>query len=178
MADDSTDDDVEAIITAAYPRLLVYARLVTGNRWSAEDVVQEALVRCLRRRRRVEIRDFIPYVRRAIAHEAIRSAQRRKKQPPPDAIGTIHPQDAVIAQQTLRQWLSELPPRQRVAVVSRYYLDLSEKETAFLMSCTVSAVKALCHRGLTHLNAVATSGSGNSYLAMRIEQPLPESRSR
>ena len=47
--------------------------------------------------------------------------------------------------------LLELTPRQRVAIVNRYYLGLTEKETARAMGCTIGTVKTLNSRGLSAL---------------------------
>lgn len=41
-----------------------------------------------------------------------------------------------------------LPPRQRAAVVLRYYEDLSGRETAEVLDCSVGAAKQLVTRGL------------------------------
>lgn len=150
----SSADDLDAVIVSAYPGLLAYARLLTRSPGRAEDIVHEALVRCLRRSRRAEIRKFVPYARRAIVNEVIRSA-RRRGEPKSDVPCAAYPQDVVIEQELLRGWLTRLTPRQRVAVVSRYYLDLSEIDTAELMGCSLPAVKSLCHRGLAQLRSAA-----------------------
>ncbi|HEX2196343.1 MAG TPA: sigma-70 family RNA polymerase sigma factor [Actinomycetota bacterium] len=44
--------------------------------------------------------------------------------------------------------LRKLPYRQRAALVLRYYEDLSERQTADALGCSVSAVKSLVTRGL------------------------------
>lgn len=147
----SRDDELDAVLEAAYPRLMAYARLLTGDRVQAEDVVHEAFVRYLRRSRRGEIREFIPYVRRAIVNEVVRAAGRRRREPRPEPQRAAYPQDTVIEHETLRDWLTRLPARQRVAIVTRYYLDMSEQDTAAVMGCSVSAVKSLCSRGITVL---------------------------
>ena len=41
----------------------------------------------------------------------------------------------------------KLPARQRAALVLRYYEDLSERETAEVLGCSVAAVKSLVARG-------------------------------
>jgi len=47
--------------------------------------------------------------------------------------------------------LRTLPPRQRAAIVLRYYEDLSEAQTAEVMGCSVGTVKAQVSTGLSRL---------------------------
>jgi RNA polymerase sigma factor (sigma-70 family) len=47
--------------------------------------------------------------------------------------------------------LLTLPPRQRAAIVLRYYVDLSEAQTAEVMGCSVGAVKSQVSTGLGRL---------------------------
>jgi RNA polymerase sigma factor (sigma-70 family) len=47
--------------------------------------------------------------------------------------------------------LRTLPPRQRAAIVLRYYEDLSEAQTAEVMGCSVGTVKAQVSTGLGRL---------------------------
>jgi RNA polymerase sigma factor (sigma-70 family) len=46
-----------------------------------------------------------------------------------------------------------LPPRQRAAVVLRFYEDLSERETADALGCSASAAKSLVARAMRALRA-------------------------
>ena len=46
-----------------------------------------------------------------------------------------------------------LPARQRAVLVLRYYEDLSEKQTAVAMGCSLRTVKSLVNRGLAALRA-------------------------
>jgi RNA polymerase sigma factor (sigma-70 family) len=45
--------------------------------------------------------------------------------------------------------LRTLPPRQRAAVVLRYYEDLSERESAEVLGCSVGTAKQLVTRPLS-----------------------------
>jgi RNA polymerase sigma factor (sigma-70 family) len=49
--------------------------------------------------------------------------------------------------------LQTLPPRQRAAIVLRYYEDLTEAQTAEAMACTVGTVKSQVAHGLRKLRA-------------------------
>ncbi|MGO4423932.1 sigma-70 family RNA polymerase sigma factor, partial [Streptomyces sp. MCAF7] len=65
----------------------------------------------------------------------------------------------------LRHALAGLPPRQRQAVVLRYWEDLSESQVAVAMGCSVGTVKSQAAKGLAKLRAAparedVTAGHG------------------
>jgi RNA polymerase sigma-70 factor (sigma-E family) len=95
------------------------------------------------------------YTRRTIVTTAIswrrrRSFHERPTDPlpegaVPDAGETVTTHASMVAQ------LLTLPPRQRAAIVLRYYVDLSEAQTAEVMGCSVGAVKSQVSTGLGRL---------------------------
>ena len=60
----------------------------------------------------------------------------------------------------LWQQVCGLPPRQRTALVLRYYEDLSEAETAELMGCSVGTVKSQVSTALDKLRERVGPDSG------------------
>jgi RNA polymerase sigma factor (sigma-70 family) len=50
--------------------------------------------------------------------------------------------------------LAQLPPRQREAVVLRYWEDLTETQTAQAMGCSVGSVKSNAAKGIAKLRAI------------------------
>ena len=48
----------------------------------------------------------------------------------------------------MRERMQLLPHRQRAALILRYYEDLSEREAADVLGCSVPALKQLARRGL------------------------------
>jgi RNA polymerase sigma factor (sigma-70 family) len=64
----------------------------------------------------------------------------------------------VGSREDLWRALAQLPPRQRAALVLRYYEDLSEQDTAATLRCSVAAVKSLVARGSGALRALIAEG--------------------
>lgn len=146
------DEVFDAALVAAYPRLLAYARVLTGSLADAQDVLQEAMVRCIAHQRRSQdVEVAVAYLRRAVTNEVIRHGRRRSVVAVPDDLPAEQGRDVVALREDLRQMLTALTPRERVAVVCRHYLGLTEKETARDMGCTVGTVKKLCSRALAKL---------------------------
>ena len=101
------------------------------------------------------------YVRRIVANAANdrwRRAARRPERPlgPGDAGPKAGDQAHALAEWGLLiRALAELPPRQRIVVVLKYYDDLSEVEIADVLGCSLWEVKSQASRGLARLRAVA-----------------------
>lgn len=58
--------------------------------------------------------------------------------------------------------LMQLPYGQRAAVVPRYWLDLSETETAAILGCSIGNVKSQASRALTKLRTSAALVEGGA----------------
>lgn len=136
------------------------AYLLTGNRALAEDLVQEAFVRMVGRFRHLRVPDaFDAYLRRTIVNLHTSHLRRRRverayleRERSAARSQTAVMPDVGVREQLWRAMLS-LPARQRVAVVLRYYEDLSERETADALRCSVPAVKSLTARAMETLRA-------------------------
>lgn len=162
MIVDSFDDLYHAEQLRAY-RL---AYLLCGDATTAEDVVASAFVAVWRRWEGGEVVDLGPYLRRAVVNQVVsgfrrRSLERRERarRPSPDA--PRGPEDLAVDRHALRQALMGLPPRQRTAIVLRYFEDLTESDIAVCMATTVGTTKAHLSRGLAALRQRLDEGEGN-----------------
>lgn len=133
------------------------AYLMVGDVSLAQDLVQEALIRTYVAWSRLrDPANAEAYTRRAITTIAIdwsrrkaRSAERPTGRPP-DIAAPGHA-DRIDEHTWLWQCLRQLPVRQRVAIVLRYYQDLTEAQTAEAMGCRVGTVKSTVSAGMTRL---------------------------
>ena len=130
------------------------AYLLTGDRSQAEDLAQEAFVRCAGRFRHMRRPDaFEAYMRRAIVNLHTSGLRRRRLERAwlategAASASRVSSQPDVAASEDLWRALARLPARQRAALVLRYYEDLSERDTADVLGCSVAAVKSLVARG-------------------------------
>ena len=145
---DDVDDDPLAVLARERGRALFgYAYLVSGDARTAEDLVQDALVRTFARRRA----GFTPddaerYVRRAILTcylDGVRRSQRwsRVRHLLGSASEVADPAHAVGAVVDVRSALATLAPQERVAAVLRYCEDLTVPEVAARMELAEGTVK-------------------------------------
>jgi RNA polymerase sigma-70 factor (sigma-E family) len=144
----------EDFVSREQPALLRLAVLLAGDRGHAEDLVQTALLKTYRHWGRIT-RGGEPtaYVRRVLV--TTHTSWRRRLSTTEQVVETLpdHADPTVVPDddEGLRAALRSLPPRMRTAVVLRFYADLTERQTAELMSCSASAVNTQTTRGLARL---------------------------
>lgn len=134
------------------------AFLLTGDRHAAEDIVQDAFVRLFGRFQDLRNPDaFRNYLRRTVvnlSHDRFRRLKLERDHAAQEA-NPSSPQVGVASQvedrESIRHALRSLPHRQRAALVLRFYVDLSEQETAEVLQCSVAAVKSLVSRATASL---------------------------
>ncbi|MFI9765839.1 SigE family RNA polymerase sigma factor [Streptomyces sp. NPDC052415] len=158
------DEEFRSFVTGRWPRLMRTAFLLTGEQHAAEDLVQSTLEQVYVAWRRVGSADEPDaYVRRVMINSHARKHRRRLKEflAPKDDSGLVREIPDTgdrIAQaddrNALLTALAQLPPRQREAVVLRYWEDLTETQTAQAMGCSVGAVKSNAAKGIAKLRAI------------------------
>ncbi|MFB7335945.1 SigE family RNA polymerase sigma factor [Streptomyces adustus] len=158
------DEEFRAFVAGRWPRLMRTAFLLTGERHAAEDLVQSTLEKTFVAWRRVgSADDPEAYVRRVMINAHARRHRRKLREflAPRDDSGLAHEiadtGDRISQaddRNALLKALVQLPPRQRQAVVLRYWEDLTESQTAEAMGCSVGAVKSNAAKGIAKLRAV------------------------
>jgi RNA polymerase sigma-70 factor (sigma-E family) len=141
------------------PKLLRAAFLLTGDAHLAQDLVQASLVRVWPRWDRISRMDNVDaYVYRVLV--TVYAGWRRRRwnaEVPSDEVPgreAVDSQEHDVDRLVLVAALRRLAVKQRAVVVLRFYLDLSERQTAEALGCTVGTVKSHTSRALTALRRI------------------------
>ncbi len=148
-------DEFEAELRPLIPLALRLAAGMRLDRQDAEDAVQSAALRAwTKRANRHPGTDLRPWFLAIVANQcretrrARWAAVLRFANPPEVETPTADAAGAIDLVQALRG----MPPRIRLAVVARYYLDLSFDEVASVCGCSVGAAKSRVRRGVRSLS--------------------------
>ena len=158
------DGDARAfseIVDTRLERVLAVARRMLGNDSDAEDVAQEALLRLWRQAGKWEggralISTWLYRVTVNLCIDRVRAAREVATDEVPET-AVPGDQQAALEEEDLRGFmdraLTELPERQRLALVLFHYEDLSMADVAQMMEISVEAVESLLARGRRTLKA-------------------------
>lgn len=150
----------DELATERYPRLLAYATALTGDRPSAEDLLQDALVNTFGTPRRLHSAEHAErYVRRAMVNGLIDSGRRRgsflhaapRIAMPAASRDHTHAVDDADAASRI---LASLPPRVRAVLVLRFYDDLTLAQIGAELGLATGSVKRYLSDGLAALGHV------------------------
>ena len=156
------DEEFDQFMRGRWPAMVRLGYALTGDAGLAEDLAQAAFARAYASWGRVRrAGDPDAYVRRIVIN-ANRSRLRKRRvteELRADLADSLAGQQQAPPQEPggLLDALNQLGPRQRAVVVLRYWLDLSEAETAAALNCSVGTVKSQASRALATLRATATS---------------------
>jgi len=159
---------VTALYQAHAVSMIRIALLMLGDRSAAEDVVQEAFFGLFRRWHGLnDPGKAEAYVRSAVLNgcrDAVKRRDRRTRRDLATAFDLLEPISAEAAaligedRRRILAGLRLLPGRQREALVFRYYLELSEEETASAMGVSRGTVKSTTSRAIAALGRMLREG--------------------
>jgi len=156
----TTDQLFERAVQTHSRRLLAIARGIVGNRASAEDVVQQAVLNLYRHRERYDWREPGGLMRRSVVNEALRILRQPRMtvvaddHPGPVGAAGSSPVGGMIDEETVaqvRKAIDQLPEHFRAALVLCEYEQMSYVEIATVLDVTVAQVKTWLHRGRRQL---------------------------
>jgi RNA polymerase sigma-70 factor (sigma-E family) len=159
--DAQLDGEFREFMRARWPVMVRLAYGLTGDQGHAEDVAQAAFTRAYASWPRVRRSgDPDAYVRQIVVNQnrnrfrKHRVAERLTGSLPESGFVDVAATDAARdydERSALIAALQRLGPRQRAVVVLRYWMDLTEHETAAALNCSVGTVKSQASRALATL---------------------------
>lgn len=147
-------ESFEEFVLATGDRMLRTAVLLTGDRNTAEDLVQSAYAQAFARWRLVVRAENPTAYTRAILTNVFLSDRRRKRVAElpllPGTDGATTDVDAAL-RLSLLDALGTLPPRDRAVLVLRYFHDLPVAEVAAQVDLSETACRTRASRALARL---------------------------
>lgn len=181
---------LEALVRRYYLRAGRTAYLIVRDHALAEDVAQDAFVRAFERIGQYDAeRPFAPWFMRIVVNGAVEAARGRERTSSYDdgEVGALMvrfadpapgPHElAERAEQREGVWtaMEKLPPRQRAAVVQRYYLDMSETEMSEASGSPPGTIKSRLHAARRRLRRLLYAQAREDETPESREQPVPTS---
>ena len=162
-----TRREFDDFAAGATTRLYRTAYLMVGDHYLAEDLVQDVLARVYVAWPRIS-GEAQAYSYRAIAYAVANQRRWTRRHPeallPDDDPGVVvgNHADSIVVRLEVLGALRRLPLGQRVIIVLRYYVGLTEVETAQALMVRVATVKSQHARALTRLRALLGEDLGTA----------------
>jgi RNA polymerase sigma-70 factor (sigma-E family) len=150
MRDAQFGEGFAAYAESDAPRLQRLAYTLTGWRADAEDLTQDTLLRVGLAWKRIDERGPHAYATTVMCRTAWRS-RRRWPFEAQRLVAADDPYPLVDDAMIVRAEMRKLAPRQRAVLALRYFCDLSERETAAILNCSVGTVKSQSSKALRRL---------------------------
>lgn len=153
-----TEAEFTAFVANAGPGLARTAALLTGNRTTADDLLQKALVRVYLNWPKVIPGAEKAYARRVMSNLATdwwRRAGWERVGPPPER-SVWSPTNEVDDDDAFLRHLAGLSARERAVLVLRFHADLTEAQAAEELGLPLGTVKSLAARALAKLRTTLT----------------------
>jgi RNA polymerase sigma-70 factor (ECF subfamily) len=170
------DLDAYAVLVARYTLRAHRAAFLLGAGEEADDVVQEAFVKAFRHLSRFRAGEsFGPWLLRIVANETRNLTRSRRRRAAlelrlcaadANAVTADAPVDEVLTAERragLVAAVNGLPERERRVLVCRYFLDLSEAETAQVLAWPLGTVKSRTWRALNRLRGLLAPEEQNRF---------------
>lgn len=127
-----------------------YAHVLTADPAAAQDLVQTALIKAMRRWRSIAaMAEPHAYVRRIITTTYLDDRRRLRRRPaerltdiPPELPDAVDPAASVLDLDAIGRALGILTRQQRAVVVLRHLLDLDDDRIAAELGCSPATVRS------------------------------------
>jgi len=161
-------DGYDQFVADRLDRLLRYATAMTCDRYLAQDIVQDVLLRAQHRWDRIGAMDApYLYVKKMVTNEYLSWRRRRAARDITASRATIEELVPVVddpavrhaERDAMRTKIAVLPRKQRAAIVLRYYEDCTDAEIATVLGCAEGTVRSHLSRAFKTLRVAENRGA-------------------
>ncbi|MDH3943110.1 MAG: sigma-70 family RNA polymerase sigma factor [Anaerolineae bacterium] len=173
------------LVEQYHPQVFSLCYRMLGNPHDAEDAAQETFLRAYRAMKRYDPKKkFITWLLSIAANYCIDQHRKKKavlidlEQAPQSQLRATNPgiEAQMIhreQQEKVQALLGSLKPKDRAAMVLRFWYDYSYQEIAATLSLTESAVKSRLHRSRVELAKAWKSGQETNLFLERTKHESP-----
>lgn len=152
--------EFSAFVAGSQAKMVRLGELLTGDRGRAEDLAQHGFAQAYAAWRRIRTGEPDAYVRRCIVNAHTDWWRRRTWREQPFALLPEQPMDTdtvadLATRELVLRALGRLTLRERLVLVLRFYLDMSELEIARELKIAPGTVKSAASRALAKLRCDA-----------------------
>jgi RNA polymerase sigma-70 factor (ECF subfamily) len=168
MPDQPDHQGFDEVVDAHYERILRGALSLTGDRYLAEDIVQETFLSAFRKfdgfsgkasvftwLYAIMLNKFRMHCRKAKRRKRARFLSAGDNPLGPDRASSHRSPYAELAESELSEWLMEaiykLPTKLREVVAMHYFDDLTLNEVATILKCRLATIKSRLFRSKERL---------------------------
>jgi RNA polymerase sigma factor (sigma-70 family) len=158
-----TEDDVTRLFEIHYAWLCRVVVRMLRDRDRAHDIVMDVFVEVYVRRESIEIDTAPAYLKRAVTNRALTALTRKSVERgavdtatrhgrlPGADLGDASHEHQVTEASFVLALIDRLPPQQKIAIVLKYYADMTEAEIADTMGVGPGTVKSYLSRARERL---------------------------
>lgn len=154
---------------------LKYSYLITANKFTSEDIVQEAFIKCyLNAKSLKHVEMFKPWFFKIMTRIAWKYANNDKKALPLENIFEKADKESIDKSvdifmknqevETLHAEIENLDLKQKTVIILFYFNELSIKEIAHIMGCFEGTVKSRLHSARKKLKAGMLDNKKNKHI--------------
>jgi RNA polymerase sigma-70 factor (ECF subfamily) len=165
-ADPAMEAEFKRELVALIPHLRAFARTLTGEPASADDLAQDAMMKAWDARASYEMGTNMKAWTFMILRNQFYSEKRRSwrqsqldQEAAERTLVAVDDPEAPVALDELRQGLAMLPPEQREALILVGAGGFAYEEAAEICDCAVGTVKSRVSRARRALHAILETGS-------------------
>lgn len=161
-------DSLDEIYSIAGGRMLAVALSVVGEKSAAEDVLQESFIKIVRFASKYRPSDSpFGWLMKIVRNTALDAVRKNRRHPTASAeefysltsydYAPERRENAIV----LEQAISQLDEDEKKVIYFIYYLDMTLRETAAMMSCGKSTVQCIQERAEKKLKTTLSRGTND-----------------